>query len=124
MGISRPSQRLSGALLFFQRVSDMPRGGPRPGAGRPPGQPNRDTAARRAALADLLSDQVETAIATLAELAASAQSETARLSAATAILDRVYGRPAQAVDLAGQVDMPARIVIVESFAPDRQDDDP
>lgn len=85
------------------------------------GQPNRDTAARRAALADLLSDQVETAIATLAELAISAQSESARLSAATAILDRVYGRPAQAVDLAAQVDMPDRIIVTDTFATDGLD---
>lgn len=62
------------------------------------------------------------ATTTLAELATSAQSETARLSAATFILDRVYGRPAQAVDLADQVDMPD--CIVESYAPDHQDDDP
>lgn len=115
MAIPRPSQRLSGPLVFFQRVSDMPRGGPRPGAGRPAGQPNRDTAARRAALADLLIDQVETAITTLAELATSAQSETARLSAATAILDRVYGRPAQAVDLAAQVDLRPQIIIKDCF---------
>lgn len=99
----------------------MPRGGKRPGAGRPAGQPNRDTAARRAALADLLSDHVETAIATLAKIAATGTSESARISAATAILDRTYGRPAQAVDLAGQVDMPNHIIITSAFSADSLD---
>lgn len=99
----------------------MPRGGPRPGAGRPPGQPNRDTAARRAALAELLADHVETAIAALAQIAATGQSETARLSAACAILDRTHGRPAQAVDLAGRVDGQGRVVVVDSFATETLD---
>lgn len=94
----------------------MPRGGPRPGAGRPAGQPNRDTAARREALADLMADHVETAIATLAKIAATGTSESARISAATAILDRTYGRPAQALDLAGQMDLSERIIITDSFS--------
>lgn len=92
-GRLRPSQRLCARLIFNQRVSDMPRGGPRPGAGRPAGSPNADTAARRAALADLTADHVETAIAALAHIAANGQSETARISAACAILDRTFGRP-------------------------------
>lgn len=77
----------------------MPKGGKRPGAGRPAGKPNRDTAQRRAALADLCAGHVETALATLAEIAAGGESEAARVSAAVAILDRAYGKPGQAVDL-------------------------
>lgn len=77
----------------------MPRGGKRPGAGRPAGKPNRDTAASRAALADLVAGHVETAIATLAQIAKTGESESARVSAATAILDRAYGRPGQAVEI-------------------------
>jgi hypothetical protein len=65
----------------------MPRGGKRPGAGRPAGQPNRDTAARRAALADLLDGHVQSAVAALADIAAHGTSEAARVSAASAILD-------------------------------------
>jgi hypothetical protein len=76
----------------------MPRGGPRPGSGRKPGSQNRDTAERRAALADLAADHVETALATLASIAADGASESARVSAAIAILDRTYGRPGQAID--------------------------
>lgn len=80
----------------------MPRGGSRPGAGRPAGSPNADTAARRAALADLTANHVEAAIATLADIARNGQSETARISAACAILDRTYGRP-QTMPLAARI---------------------
>jgi hypothetical protein len=80
----------------------MARGGSRPGAGRPAGSPNADTAARRAALADLMAGHVDDAIAALAEIAINGQSETARISAALAILDRTYGRP-QAMPLAAHL---------------------
>ena len=78
----------------------MPRGGKRPGAGRPPGSENTDTAAARAALSELAGGHVETALAALAEMAASGQSEAARVSAACAILDRTFGRPRAAPDAA------------------------
>jgi len=69
-------------------------GGKRDGAGRPPGSPNAATAATRAALADLAAGHVEGALATLADIAANGTSDAARVSAAIAILDRCYGRPA------------------------------
>jgi gamma-glutamyl-gamma-aminobutyrate hydrolase PuuD len=84
-------------MIFFQRVSIMARGGKRPGAGRPAGSANKDTAALRAALAGQLGGHVQTAIGTLAHIAANGSSEAARVSASVAILDRVYGRPAQAL---------------------------
>ena len=79
----------------------MPRGGSRSGAGRPAGSQNKDTAERRAALAELVAGHVVTAIATLAEIAKGGESEAARVSAAVAILDRAYGRPGQAVEIRG-----------------------
>jgi hypothetical protein len=91
----------------------MSRGGKRPGAGRPAGSPNQDTAARRAALADLMEGHIETAIAALSEIAKGAESEAARVSAACAILDRCFGRPAQAVQHDGLPPAgPTRIEIV------------
>ena len=90
----------------------MPRGGKRDGAGRPAGQPNRDTAQRRAALADLVDGHVQTAVATLAEIAKDGQSESARISASTAILDRAYGRPAQAVEMDVTDTTPERIEVI------------
>ena len=85
----------------------MARGGKRPGAGRPAGSENSDTAAARAALSELASGHVETALAALAEIAASGQSEAARVSAACAILDRCYGRPRSAPDAAPLHGVPA-----------------
>jgi hypothetical protein len=96
----------------------MPRGGRRPGAGRPAGSQNRDTAASRAALADLVAGHVETAIATLAQIAKSGESESARVSAATAILDRAYGRPGQAVEITDTTpEWPKEIVISSAVWP-------
>jgi hypothetical protein len=96
----------------------MPRGGRRPGAGRPAGSQNRDTAASRAALADLVAGHVETAIATLAQIAKTGESEAARVSAATAILDRAYGRPGQAVEITDTTpERPTEIVISSAVWP-------
>lgn len=74
----------------------MPRGGVRPGAGRPAGSENSDTAKARRALSELASGHIEVALSALADIAANGQSEGARVSAACAILDRCYGRPRQA----------------------------
>jgi hypothetical protein len=74
----------------------MSRGGNRPGAGRPAGSQNADTAAARAALSALLEGQVAVAIAALADIAQNGTSEAARVSAACAILDRTHGRPRSA----------------------------
>ena len=71
----------------------MSRGGTRPGAGRPAGSENADTAAMRAALSGLLEGQVHIAIEALADIAQNGSSEAARVSAACAILDRTHGRP-------------------------------
>jgi hypothetical protein len=74
----------------------MPRGGARLGAGRPAGSQNTDTAQARRALAELASGHVSVALSALADITAHGQSEAARVSAACAILDRVYGRPRNA----------------------------
>lgn len=96
----------------------MPRGGRRPGAGRPAGSQNKDTAASRAALADLVAGHVETAIKTLSDIAQNGESESARVSAATAILDRAYGRPGQAVEITDTTpERPTRIEIVAAHHP-------
>lgn len=91
----------------------MARGGKRDGAGRPAGSPNKHTAERRAALADLVGDHVQAAIKALADIAKGGQSEAARVSAATAILDRVYGRPGTSVsvDWTDATERPTEVVI-------------
>lgn len=95
----------------------MPRGGRRPGAGRPAGSQNKDTAASRAALADLVAGHVETAIATLAEIARNGESESARVSAATAILDRAYGRPGQSVEVTDVTPFTPTEIIIRAAHP-------
>jgi hypothetical protein len=86
----------------------MSRGGNRPGAGRPAGSTNADTAAMRAALSALLEGKVHIAVAALADIAQNGTSEAARVSAACAILDRTHGRPRAAPDAAqsGLTDLP------------------
>lgn len=72
-------------------------GGRRAGAGRKPGvvsKAKRDLASRAKDLADQ-------ALATLADIMINGESETARISAANAILDRGYGRPMQAHEVSG-----------------------
>lgn len=95
----------------------MPRGGRRPGAGRPAGKPNRDTAASRAALADLVAGHVETAIKTLSDIAQNGESESARVSAATAILDRAYGRPGQAVEVTDMTPVMPDVIEIRGVHP-------
>lgn len=73
-------------------------GGARPGAGRKAGKVSK---AKRE-LADMAKDHAEMALRTLAEIAQNGESEAARVSAATAILDRGYGKPAQAVQHTGK----------------------
>jgi len=92
----------------IQRNSSMASGGARPGAGRPAGSQNADTAAARAALSELLEGQVHIAIAALADVAKNGTSEAARVSAACAVLDRTYGRPRSAPDSAPLHGIPAK----------------
>lgn len=78
----------------------MPTGGRRPGAGRKPGKVSK---AKRE-LAEMAKEHAAAALRTLAEIAKSGESESARVSAATAILDRTYGKPTQAVQHSGALE--------------------
>lgn len=70
----------------------MARGGKREGAGRKPGM---DSAAKRE-LIDMAKDHGQAAVGVLAEIMNNkVESATARVSAATALLDRGYGKPTQ-----------------------------
>lgn len=71
------------------------RGGKRPGAGRKPGK----VGAAKRALSDMAKDHAEAAIKTLADIHADKEAPpAARVSAATAILDRAFGKPPQALE--------------------------
>ena len=69
-------------------------GGARPGAGRKKGEVSQ---AKRE-LSEMAKDYAEQALQVLVSIANSASaSDSARVSAATAILDRGYGKPGQSV---------------------------
>jgi hypothetical protein len=71
----------------------MPKGGARPGAGRKPGE----RPAYRKEIAERAQAHAAVALAALVEVATNAESDSARVSAAVALLDRGFGKPAQAV---------------------------
>ena len=71
------------------------RGGPRPGAGRPLGSPNKLTRPLR----ELAALHSEDCIAVLVQLRDHAEAEPVRLAAANSLLDRGHGRPRQEIDV-------------------------
>ena len=72
----------------------MNHGGRREGAGRPQGSSNRATKEQGARLSELARLHTEMALDTLVDIASNGKNENARIAAATAILDRGYGRAA------------------------------
>lgn len=76
----------------------MAHGGKREGAGRPKGARNAATKDQVASISELAREHTDTALATLAQIATTGESEAARVSAANALLDRGYGKPTQAMD--------------------------
>lgn len=71
----------------------MARGGKRSGAGRPKGAPNKNPPEVKL----LAREYTEKAIETLANIMLTGESETARNQAANSLLDRGWGKPAQAL---------------------------
>lgn len=89
-------------------------GGKRPGAGRKPGKVGK---AKRA-LAEMARDHADAALQTLAEIHADPDAPHAsRVSAATAILDRAFGRPHQAVEHTGKDGVALTLEIVRFANP-------
>jgi hypothetical protein len=74
------------------------RGGKRPGAGRPKGSRDIATVEQGATIAELARAHTDVALQALVKIATSGESESARVAAANAILDRGYGKPTQPVD--------------------------
>jgi len=85
--------------------------GSKPGeyrGGRQKGTPNKATAEAKLAISELAKTLAPDALRRLATLARKAKSEAAQVAAIREILDRAYGRPAQAVTLAGGEGPPIR----------------
>lgn len=90
----------------------MARGGKRPGAGRPKGVSHRATEAEKAGLEIKARKHTGTALDALVEVAQSGESEAARVSAATALLDRGYGRPRQQLEHSGADGGPLTVQVI------------
>ncbi|MFD2500822.1 hypothetical protein ACFSTI_20755 [Rhizorhabdus histidinilytica] len=111
MGVSRPSVGMRGGrgerfrheIENYQTEIGMisKRGGARPGAGRPKGSRSVATVEQGATLAELARKHAPTAIRTLAQIARKGESESARVAAANALLDRGFGRPTQSHEHSG-----------------------
>ena len=86
----------------------MAKGGARPGAGR---KKDKVGEAKRE-LAAMGKQHAEAALHTLVEIATGDGAASARVSAATAILDRAYGKPTQAVDLGSSDDALGRHITI------------
>ena len=69
-------------------------GGFREGAGRPAGSTNKTSPEQSQRLSELAKTYTEDAIATLVDVARNGRTDAARVSAANALLDRAYGKPA------------------------------
>ena len=89
------------------------RGGRRPGAGRPKGRKDTKTLQIEAAAREF----TVAALGALQQIAKKGKSESARVAAATALLDRGWGRPRQALALTdadgGPLEVLVRRVIVK-----------
>jgi len=68
-------------------------GGIREGSGRPVGAGNKATSELKCNLSELARQHTNDALDTLVDVMTSGKSDSARIAAATAILDRGYGRP-------------------------------
>jgi hypothetical protein len=78
----------------------MARGGKRPNAGRKNGSVNRATKENKATLSDLARRHSAIALKALADVAKKG-TDSARVAAAVALLDRGYGRPVQSLEHSG-----------------------
>jgi hypothetical protein len=93
--------------LDEQSSSIKMHGGKRPGSGRRRGARTKKTIEIQEAAKKYAGD----ALAALAEIVKDGTSEAARISAATALLDRGYGKPRQAIEHSGNVVTPGVLMI-------------
>lgn len=73
----------------------MAHGGRCTGPGRPKGSSNRASGDQKTGLAHQAKAHAAKAMHALADVAENGRSESARVSAAVALLDRAYGKPSQ-----------------------------
>src|SRR5690625_3284234 len=95
------------------------RGGRRPGAGRPKGARAKARGEPRVRLQELARAHTQTALDALVPEATSSESDSAKVAAANALLDRGYGKPSQALEHSGKVDTgPGYVFRIETVSSD------
>ena len=82
-------------------------GGARPGAGRPKGSGSTATALDRHKLGEMIRQEAPALIRILLDLALNSPDERIRMQTSIALLDRGYGRPPQASEIAEHNDFTA-----------------
>ena len=91
----------------------MARGGFREGAGRPAGSTNKSSPEQSQRLSEIAKTYTEEALETLVDVARNGRTDAARVSAATALLDRAYGKPTANLERS-VVDLPPMIIELTS----------
>ena len=84
-------------------------GGYRNGAGRPTGSKNRASDDEKIFLTQMARVHTDQAIGVLIDVALNGRTDAARVSAASAILDRGYGKP-QVKDASGPTELPPMVI--------------
>lgn len=102
-------------------MAQSKRGGARKGAGRPVGRQSRATRTQKATLSELARAHTATALGVLVSVAQKGESESARVAAANAILDRAYGKPTQSHEHAGPGGAPISTVDLTNVSADDLD---
>lgn len=97
------------------------RGGRRVGAGRPAGARSRATKQAKATLSDLARKHTSVALTALVNIAKKGESESARVAAANALLDRAYGKPRQSHEHSGPGGTPMQFVDLTKLSGDELD---
>ncbi len=108
------SEEIDGEIETIEKESEKspkPRGGARPGAGRPKGGKNAATLELEA----LAKECAPAAMATLKIIALKGKSESARVAACQAILDRGYGKPRQALEHSGEGGGPLNVFVTHEI---------
>ena len=88
-------------------------GGYREGAGRPAGSTNKSSPGQAQRLSELAKAYTEEALETLIAVARNGRTDAARVSAANALLDRAYGKPAVKEEIE-TVDLPPVVIQLTS----------
>ena len=84
----------------MRQIKSKSTGGAREGAGRPPGRANVATVHMKATLSELAREHTEAALETILTVMRSGETDAIKLAAANIILDRGYGKPTAAVEIA------------------------